>query len=89
MTATPERPALDEATLAFAEKVFDAARQGDVARLALWLDNGLPPDLRNAQGDSLLMLGDLNQGLAMVRSDALRQFAEAILSGMNEGGSDK
>ena len=49
MTATPERPALDEATLAFAEKVFDAARQGDAARLALWLDNGLPPDLRNAQ----------------------------------------
>ena len=69
MTATPERPALDEATLAFAEKVFDAARQGDAARLALWLDNGLPPDLRNAQGDSLLMLASYHGHAEAARLD--------------------
>ena len=48
--------ALDDATLAFAERVFDAARQGDAQQLALWLENGLPATLRNAKGDSLLML---------------------------------
>ena len=49
-------PELDDATLAFADKVFDAARQGDAVSLLQWLDNGLPPNLRNSKGDSLLML---------------------------------
>ena len=47
---------LDEATLAFAEQVFEAARTGDTERLRQWFTQGLTPNLRNHKGDSLLML---------------------------------
>ena len=44
MTATPERPALDEATLAFAEKVFDAARHPRLAAALNTLGTRLADD---------------------------------------------
>ncbi|WEL85279.1 ankyrin repeat domain-containing protein [Pseudomonas sp. CBSPCAW29] len=40
----------------FAEQVFDVARKGDAAMLAALLAKGLPPNLRNHNGDTLLML---------------------------------
>ena len=49
-------PALDEDTLAFARKVFEHARAGRAQELAELLDMGLPPNLLNENGDSLLML---------------------------------
>ncbi|NLG54855.1 MAG: ankyrin repeat domain-containing protein [Rhodococcus sp.] len=36
--------------------MFDAARAGDAATLAAYVDAGLPVDLTNGKGDSLLML---------------------------------
>src|SRR3546814_589849 len=54
---TPRQlPELDDATLAFAEHVFDSARNGDSSRLGELLRQGMPADLRNHAGDSLLML---------------------------------
>jgi uncharacterized protein len=47
---------LDDATLAFANEVFELARSGDTETLAPLLGKGLPPNLRNHKGDSLLML---------------------------------
>ena len=47
---------LDDDTLAFAQRVFQHARAGDVQDLAELLDAGLPPDLMNDKGDTLLML---------------------------------
>ena len=47
---------LDDATLAFAARVFDLARDGDAGQLADLLDGGLPVDLTNAAGDTLLVL---------------------------------
>ncbi|PKL97441.1 MAG: hypothetical protein CVV19_15775 [Gammaproteobacteria bacterium HGW-Gammaproteobacteria-9] len=49
-------PELDDATLAFAEQVFDSARGGDSARLGELLVQGMPANLCNHAGDSLLML---------------------------------
>jgi ankyrin repeat protein len=50
------RPEPDEATLAFARRVFQHARSGEAAELATVLGQGFPPNLRNERGDSLLML---------------------------------
>ena len=72
---------LDDATLAFADKVFDAARQGDDVSLAQWLAAGLPPDLRNAKGDSLLMLASYH-GHADAAALLLRHGADAALANL-------
>ncbi|WP_027483336.1 ankyrin repeat domain-containing protein [Deinococcus pimensis] len=52
----PGTPTEDEETLEFVRAVFDAARQGNAAGLAPLLERGLPTTLRNARGDTLLML---------------------------------
>ena len=49
-------PQLDDETLAFAERVFDLARQSDAAEMAGPLDHGLPPNMRNDNCDGLLVL---------------------------------
>jgi len=57
MAGEADQPAhgLDEETLAFAQRVFGHARAGRVEELTELLDQGLPPNLRNDKGDSLLM----------------------------------
>ena len=53
----PRQPqAPDEETLALAEKLFQAARDGDIGLLRAYLDAGAPASMTNAAGDSLLML---------------------------------
>lgn len=46
----------DDETLAFAHRMFDLARSGETEQLAAALDAGLPVDLTNAKGDTLLIL---------------------------------
>src|SRR5690554_2826869 len=55
-----EQPPLDDATLAFAERVFDMARHGAAEDLQPLLEAGLPANLCNSKGDSLLMLACYN-----------------------------
>ena len=47
---------LDEQALAFAHQMFDLAREGRADELAAYVDAGLPPDLTNDKGDTLLIL---------------------------------
>ncbi|WP_378730902.1 ankyrin repeat domain-containing protein [Nocardia brasiliensis] len=47
---------IDPELIELATKVFDFARQGDAAALATYLDAGVPADLTNDAGDTLLML---------------------------------
>ena len=47
---------LDEQTLAFAHRMFDLAREGRTDELASQVDAGLPPNLTNDKGDTLLIL---------------------------------
>lgn len=61
MTApSPDKPELDDETLAFAGRVFQYARMGHAEELAELLGQGLPANLRNDKGDSLLMLAAYN-----------------------------
>ncbi|HEY8609249.1 MAG TPA: ankyrin repeat domain-containing protein [Noviherbaspirillum sp.] len=52
----PAPPPLDDETLAYAQLIFQLVRGGDAARLGPLLARGLPPNLCNQNGDSLLML---------------------------------
>ncbi|WP_428965549.1 ankyrin repeat domain-containing protein [Micromonospora fluostatini] len=47
---------LDAEALAFAHRMFDLARAGDTGELAGQIDAGLPVDLTNDKGDTLLIL---------------------------------
>ncbi|GGO18761.1 ankyrin repeat domain-containing protein [Micromonospora parathelypteridis] len=47
---------LDAETLAFAHRMFDLARAGSTEELAGQLDAGLPVNLTNDKGDTLLIL---------------------------------
>lgn len=47
---------LDAATLAFAHRMFDLAREGQTDELAAYVDAGLPVNLTNDKGDTLLIL---------------------------------
>ena len=66
---TEQRPpaGLDEATLAFAGRMFDLARSGGGDALAEQLDAGLPVNLTNDKGDTLLILAAYHQHADTVR----------------------
>lgn len=51
MSETP-----DPEVIALASKVFEMARQGDAETLAAYVDAGVPANLTNDKGDSLVML---------------------------------
>lgn len=51
-----DEPAHDPEVLQLAGKVFDLARHGDTDTLAAYVDAGVPVNLTNEKGDSLLML---------------------------------
>lgn len=46
----------DPEVVELASKVFDLARTGDAAALAAYVDAGVPANLTNEKGDSLVML---------------------------------
>ncbi|AQA24899.1 ankyrin repeats family protein [Rhodococcus sp. MTM3W5.2] len=52
MTDDPIDPRLQE----IAERVFGAAREGDAATIAAYVDAGVPVNLTNGAGDTLVML---------------------------------
>jgi uncharacterized protein len=47
---------LDAEILDLASRIFDMARSGDPATLAAYLDAGVPVNLTNTNGDTLVML---------------------------------
>ena len=47
---------LDSEVLDLASRIFDMARNGDTATLAAYLDAGVPVNLTNTNGDTLVML---------------------------------
>lgn len=49
-------PELSEDELAFAHRMFELAREGSSEELVAYVDAGLPVDLTNSNGDTLLML---------------------------------
>jgi ankyrin repeat protein len=57
---------LSEAELDFLRETFDRAREGDVAALTQRFDAGVPVNLTNGSGDSLLILAAYYQQQAVV-----------------------
>jgi uncharacterized protein len=58
---------LDADVIEFAHRMFDLARAGEANELATCLDRGLPPNLTNQKGDTLLMLAAYHDHLATLR----------------------
>ena len=56
MTDPGPDPAADPALQDVASKIFNLARAGDAAALAAYLDAGVPANLTNDRGDTLIML---------------------------------
>jgi uncharacterized protein len=55
--STPEAAGVpDREVVELATKIFDLARQGDSKALAAYVDAGVPADLTNDKGDTLVML---------------------------------
>jgi len=84
-------------TLDFAHRMFDAARNGDIVLLKAAVEAGLPINLTNAQGNTLLMLtayaghAESTQELLSRGADANRvndrgqcPLAGAVFKGYNE-----
>ncbi|MCG7529327.1 ankyrin repeat domain-containing protein [Streptomyces sp. OfavH-34-F] len=67
MSETP-----DPEVVELASKVFDLARGGDTDALAAYVDAGVPADLTNDRGDSLLMLAAYHGHAAVVTALAAR-----------------
>lgn len=65
-------PVFDEDTIAFAGRMFDYARSGQGEELAQVLAMGLPPNLRNDKGDTLVMLASYHG-----HADAVRRLLAA------------
>ncbi|MCX2969294.1 ankyrin repeat domain-containing protein [Streptomyces sp. TRM70308] len=63
-----EEPAHDPEVLQLAAKVFDLARQGDTDTLAAYVDAGVPPNLTNDKGDTLVMLAAYHGHAETVRA---------------------
>ncbi|GHG82543.1 ankyrin repeat domain-containing protein [Streptomyces griseocarneus] len=61
-----EEPAHDPEVLQLAAKVFDLARHGDTDTLAAYVDAGVPANLTNDRGDSLVMLAAYHGHVAAV-----------------------
>jgi ankyrin repeat protein len=50
------RATVDAELMDLASRLFDAARDGDAAMLAAYVDAGVPVNLTNTNGDTLVML---------------------------------
>ncbi|MBO8187989.1 ankyrin repeat domain-containing protein [Streptomyces spirodelae] len=55
-TPASDEPAHDPEVLELAQKVFDLARHGDTDTVAAYVKAGVPANLSNDKGDTLLML---------------------------------
>ncbi|MEX2475518.1 ankyrin repeat domain-containing protein [Marinobacter sp.] len=65
----PQQPASqkDENAVAFAQGMFDLARNGGTELLRPLLDAGIPVNLRTSEGETLLMLASRNGHVEAVR----------------------
>ncbi|MEC7377287.1 MAG: ankyrin repeat domain-containing protein [Pseudomonadota bacterium] len=65
----PQKPASqkDEDAVAFAQGIFELARNGGAGPLSVMLSAGVPANMRNSDGETLLMLASRNGHTDTVR----------------------
>lgn len=66
-SSTSNATTLPPEALALATKLFDQAREGDAASLSQYLTAGIPANLTNHKGDTLLMLAAYHGHVETVR----------------------
>ncbi|KIK97812.1 hypothetical protein PAXRUDRAFT_824531 [Paxillus rubicundulus Ve08.2h10] len=89
MLVIPPASALPQETLDFANRMFDAAREGNSELLLQALDAGLPVNLTNDKGNTLLMLAayaghaELTRGLLArnANPNRLNDLGQSIIAG--------
>jgi hypothetical protein len=59
---------MDQEVLEFARRCFELARSGEAQQLAQYVDKGLPPNLTNEKGDTLLILAAYHNHPETVRA---------------------
>ncbi|NLU74086.1 ankyrin repeat domain-containing protein [Streptomyces sp. HNM0575] len=67
-TPQSNEPAHDPEVLELAQKIFELARNGDTDTVAAYVDAGVPVNLTNDKGDSLVMLAAYHGHAAVVRA---------------------
>ena len=75
MTETNADGALTDEELAFLHSIFDLAREGAAEKLMAIIDQGIPVDLTDSKGDTLMILAAYNGH-------------DAIVAGLLERGAD-
>lgn len=75
--------AIDPRLVEIAHACFDFAREGDARRLAAYVDEGVPVDLTDASGNTLLMLAAYH-GQSAVVTELLERGAD--VNRMNDRG---
>ena len=73
---TSQEPAHDPEVLELAQRIFGLVRHGDKDTVATYLDMGVPPDLTDDQGDTLVTLAACHGHAEVVRT-LLAHGAEA------------
>ena len=68
MTDTPRQPELSDEQIEFLNQVLDMARQGKVQMLSSVIDQGIPVNLTDGKGDSLLILAAYNSQPEVVKA---------------------
>lgn len=72
MSNAPEpessEPAHDPEVLELAQRIFDLVRHGDKDTVATYLDMGVPPNLTNDKGDTLVLLAAYHGHAEVVRT---------------------
>lgn len=66
-TCQANKASLPDAAVDLATKLFDCARNNDAKTIAQYIDKGLPLNLKNRKGDTMLMLAAYNGGEDVVR----------------------
>ncbi|MCW2758948.1 MAG: ankyrin repeat protein [Nocardioidaceae bacterium] len=87
----------DRQLVQIAHQCLDWAREGDTAHLAAYVDNGVPADLTDAQGNTLLMLAAYHGHAATVTAlvargadpDRLNDRQQSPLAGAVFKGEDE
>lgn len=75
MTETNDQGALTDEELEFLHSIFDLAREGATEKLFAIIDQGIPADLTDSKGDTLMILAAYNGH-------------EPIVAGLMERGAD-
>ncbi|OAX35937.1 ankyrin [Rhizopogon vinicolor AM-OR11-026] len=86
---SPNTDSLPADTVDFANRMFDAAREGNSELLLGAVDAGLPPNLTNSKGNTLLMLAayaghaELTKGLLQRKADPnrLNDLGQSMIAG--------